>query len=802
MDPVASGQLRPQTLVTGRSAVGSASSPQAPVKKPEIAAPQPSISAPTSSTVGGVETRHNPDGTVLQKAASGLSVATDADGGKQVSFGTGESFRWDAQGEVSADQGIEPKLSKTEDGLTLLSFQDRDENTVQVQPDSLTYEVLNKQKNLAQVYHPDGFQEIVAFGKVREGDGKISDYQHHLVLDPQGQVVDSSGFEGVALDGRKLSFDLGNGARTERTLARPLPGQTAFEPSVKAERQDTPPAVKTDGPMAILEEPPAVEAAASPVVNTEVSAPSSPFAGLTDIQKDFFAGADQQGVTFDQTTSGLVMRHEGETRSFLLPNGDSFRTNGRDVEVLGETPRAENARVVEEGDSQLLAYSDAEGNNHTLDISTGDYEVSNRQGSLTQGFKADGTLEYGVRGTYTSEAGKPQQYHHQATFGQNGALISKEGFDDLQIQGEMMNFTLPNGIETDRELVQAADHSVNIPKKLVLSEGMAQEWGGGLGLADQLLGLSAAQPVAPAPNIDPVSAPSAPVGLVPPQAPGWRPGQSRVSLPDGSGTVSTLPNGYQIVSGPEPYAIDTASQRVPLERGQMTLESGEVSQLLSLRTPEGIGYSIFSHNMDTMVSSADGKITQMVSPQGKILTSVSDGAAKFLYEFDPARGTAGTPGTAFDPKFPDRLLVSGAPGGGYQLPHSMLAPNSQAGHAGPSGADGANAQPPHSGYLAGPGGVAEGVRPSFWERFKGAFTNENPWDPQFAAQRQQDHQQYFQGPQNSAPYPAGFHQTGTGSMADQMAAMQRQNNVMLAGMTAMTALPMLNMMFFSPFGGF
>ncbi len=799
MDPVALGQLRPQTLVSGRNVVTNASPTQAPVTpKVETVATTPLPATPSSTFSGGIETRQNPDGTTLQKAASGMSVSTETDGSKHVQLRSGESFRWTSEGVTTSDHGIEPKLSKTEDGLTLLSFQDKDDNTVQVQPDSLTYEVLNKQKNLAQVYHPDGFQEIVAFGKFRESDGTISDYQHHLVLDPQGQMVDSSGFEGMALDGRKLSFDLGNGARTERTLARPLPGQEAFEAPTKPTLEVP---TNSDGPLAILEDP--TVASVSEEKATVAQAPTSPFSELTDIRKDFFAGADQPGVSFDQTTSGLVMRHEGETRSFLLPNGDSFRTNGRDVEVLGETPRAENAQIVEHGDGQLLAYSDSDGNHHSLDISSGDYEVSNPEGSLTQGFRADGTLEYGVRGSLTNEVGEPETYHHQASFAQNGSLISKQGFDDLRIQDGVMSFTLPDGTEVDRTLLQATEHSVNIPKKLVLSEGMAQEWGGGLNLADQLLGLSPTPPVAVPPAAEPIAAPKVPGELVAPAGPGWRPGQTRVGFPDGTGTVSTLPNGYKIVSGAEPYAIDATGQRVPLERGQMALESGEISQLLSLRTPEGVGYTIFSHNMDTMVSSADGKVTQMVSPHGKVLTSVMDGGSKVLYEFDPMSGTAGTPGTGFDPRFPDRLIVQGAPGGSYQLPHSMLAPNGQTANApyqsfGASSSEGAA---PHSGYLAGAGGTAEGVRPSFWERFKAAFTNENPWDPAMAAQRQQDQQQMFQGPMNSTPYPAGYHQVGH-PMSDQLASMQRQNNLMMAGMTAMTALPMLNMMFFSPFGAF
>ncbi len=811
MDPVASNQIRSQSLIGAKPAsVGSTAAPRQQAPKVEVqASPRPV--APASTSVGGVETTRSADGTISQKAVSGLGVTTDADGGKEVSLGSGESFRWDDTGVSSNDPSLKPTLTRTEDGLNLISFVDKDENTVQVQPDSLTYEVLNKKKNLSQVFHPDGFQEVVAFGQFREADGSRTDYQHHLVYNPQGELVDSSGFHDMALDGRKMSFDLGNGVRTERTLARPLPGQPSFGPEVKSEPQ----AAAASAPMTMMEEPVALPKSEAPTApapaETASAAQPTPFSGLTDIKNDFFAGHDQEGVAFDQTPSGLVMRHEGETRAFLLPNGDSFRTNGKDVETLGESPRAKNVRIVDEGDNQLLAYSDLDGNRHTLDISSGDYEVSNRQGSVTQGLKADGTTEYGVRGTYTSESGKPQQYHHKASFSQNGALLSKEGFDDLKVEGTSMKFTLPNGVETDRELIESAPDPINIPKKLVLKEGFAQEWGGGVSLADQLLGLGgaptgigAAAPSAPTNPTSPVEAPQAA-----PAGPTWRPGQARQSLPDGSGTVSVLPNGYQIISGPEPYAIDTQGQRLPVGRGQTTLESGETSHLLSVRTPEGVSYTICSQNLDTIVTSADGKVSQMVSPQGKVLTSVTDNGRKVLYEFDPGKGTTGTPGVGFDPRFPDRLMVAGTPEG-YKLPHPMMPPNGMPGNSplsAPGGQVGADAamseQNPElsSGYLAGPGGVGQGVQPSFWQRFKSAFTNENPWDPATAAAREQDQQRMFGGPMGSAPYPAGYQQVPY-SMDEQLRAMQRQNNWMMAGTVAMTALPALSMMFFNPYGMF
>lgn len=831
MDPVASSQVRLQAPMVGRTPAPGASAVGRTAPASQAPSSPPLQTNPTEE--GGVRTVRDADGSLSRTALSGLRVKADPQGAQEISLASGEAFRWDSRGVASSDPELSPSLTRTPDGLTLLSFQDKNENTVQIQPDSMTYEVLNKKKNLAQVFHPDGFQEVVAFGQFRQPDGSKTDYQHHLVLDPQGQVVDSSGFHEMAVEGNRLSFDLGNGVRTERTLARPLPGQpplvAADEPAASTA---SPAAANT--PLAVLQEPsvPVGPPVTAPV-EAETGAPS-PFAHLSDIKSDFFAAHDRPGVAFDETPSGLIMRQEGETRAFLLPNGDSFRTDGERLEVLGETPRAKNPRLVDQGEDQFLAYSDPEGNRHRLDINTGDYEVSNRQGSVTQGFRADGTLEYAARGTYTSESGQPQQYHHRASFSQQGTLLSQEGFDDLQISGTQMKFTLPNGVETDRELVQGAPRELRIPKKLVLEEGIAQEWGGGVSLADQLLGLpggaGGAIPGATSPSMG-VPAPGADSPrTAPPVTPSgvsWRAGQSRTALPDGSGTVSVLPNGYQIVSGPEPYAIDAQGNRLAVERGLNTQESGELSHLLTVRTPEGVAYTITSGNLDTMITSADGKISQLVSSQGKVLTAITEGAGKFLHEFDPRTGMSVGPGTSFDPKTPDRLVVAGAPQG-YQLPHPLLPPadGAGAGFASPGAPEGTFAPPntyldreapSNDGYLAGPGAVGEGVHPSFWQRFKAAFSNENPWDPAIAAARQQDQQHIFDGPSATPPYPAGFQYTpypGAGVGADRMQqpmspqmeqqirAMERQRNLMMAGTVAMTALPALSMMFFNPFGGY
>jgi HD-GYP domain-containing protein (c-di-GMP phosphodiesterase class II) len=1100
---------------------------------------------------GGVITSTTAEGFLCKTADTGLSVVT-SDKGQEISLPSGESFRWNESGltPLNEESSKSASLTKTADGLTLISFQDKDGNTVQIQPDSLTYEVLNKQKNLAQVYHPDGHQEVVAFGKFRGSDGKITDYEHHAVYAPDGQLVASQGFNGLAVDGRKLTFDLGTGVRTERVLAKPLPGQQPFvqapqpspissgaanalaifgtEPLLAGNGLNGATALQATSPGSFQESAAALSSA-TPVVEENPAATSSSAAGQTaapgasaagasaaaaataavapsnqesrlelldllkdprwssqlqgsklaelrwqlespnadvkglltqaygqleggytaahsqraiesigiplaeaaglspedqkavaevgqfydigklavpqeildfpgkwpddkrgewaekignhvhpdllapmmkalgisekgqqailfhhqtpngtyhksvaapaydqlspaarvvgladtvdamlnskanynrpearaltldevegrlkadaekgkvdpdlystlfgkmipemkeaasvaefqalpDISKDFFAGADAPGVTFDETPSKLVMRQEGPSRAFLLPNGDSFRTDGKHLQVLGENPRVKNPRIVVEGDSQLLAYSDDHGNKHTLDINTGDYEVSNRQGTLTQGLKADGTHDYGVRGTFTTESGKPQQYFMKASFGEGGTLLSKEGFDDLRIQGNQMTFSLPNGVETTRTLIDAAEMPVNIPKKLVLSGGVAEEWGSALALADSFLNPAAAgatvsaggQAGTESSNASPETSATKPTGNagdVKTNAETQRPrapGQVRQPLPDGSGSVSTLPNGIQIVDGKEIYATDPAGKRLPVQKSQLASETGE-RYLLSVITGDGIGYTIANDNLDLIVQSPDGKVHQLVSPNGRILTSIMDPDTgnQHLHESDPFKGAVGSPGTRIDPRFPDRIFVDGSPVGSYKVPHpfgpvpgpvppnsGQMPPNSgqvppDSGQVPPNSGQvppdsgqnpgwargGPDGQDPQggwsngdSGYLAGAGGVQQGFQPNFWQRLKGAFTNENPWNPNDPVAGQ--------NPRNTR-YPGNYNQYDP--VAAQWQQIQRNNQMMMGGMGMgmggmgmggmgmgmMNQMSMMNMMFYSPFG--
>lgn len=855
MEQIPTNLIKTAAIKGGTAKLSSTSNPA--VKKQ--ADQEQTVSTQQTSKVlkeNGVTTSTTAEGFRAQTSDTGVSVVT-TDKGQEVTLPTGHSFQLTDEGlrPLNEESSQGASLIKTDENLLLISFQDKDGNTVQVQPDSLTYEVLNKQKNLSQVFHPDGHQEVVAFGKFRDPEsGQISEYEHHVVYDPSGQVVANQGFQDVAVEGRKLSFDLGNGVRTERTLARPLPGQPPFEEAPAS--KETPVSSAALNPLSIFGEQPVVGGlelgsatglGATSVLNTvaDVSAgsaastllqgatvstpvtseqvrtqeapvgekPGDPaeaqalaeFQSLPNIHKDFFAGADKEGVAFDQTTSGLVMRQEGNSRAFLLPNGDAFRTDGKHLEIIGESPRAKNARIVVEGEAQLLAYSDPDGNNHRLDINSGDYEVSNRQGTLTQGVKADGTREYSARGTYTTEAGKPMQYFHKATFGAGGALLSKEGFDDLRISGNSMAFTLTNGVETDRKLIQDAGHEVSIPKKLVVTGGFADEWGAGLALADQLL-----DPTSAVSSSAPVHAAQVPNQNPPVQGP-RAPGVVRMPLPDG-GAVSTLPNGIRINDSSEGLtALDPMGNPMQVQKSVLASDTGE-SYLMTVHTPDGVGYTIANNNLDMIVQSADGKVHQLVGPTGKVLTSIMDNGNQHLVEKDPFNGVTGSPGTRIDPRFPDRVFVDG-PGGTYhyQVPHPLAQPtpvppgqtNPGAGQVPPDGQEFGGMDPDwnersysNNGHLAGPGGTAEGFRPSFWQRLKGAFTGENPWDAQSRMQTGFDQRQ-MHGNRFSGGYPSRQYEFDP--QAAQWAQFNQQYQ-MNSWMLAMQQMQTMSMMFFTPMG--
>ncbi len=832
MDALSSNPIKSAALKGGAPKLTTAA-PAKPAVAPQPAAPSTSLpQGPVTTRENGVSTTVTPDGLRSQTSDTGVSVRT-GEQGQEISLPSGQSFRLDEQGVHSTgdESGQGATLSQTEDGA-LISFQDKEGNTVRVQPDSLTYEVLNKQKNLSQVFHPDGHQELVAFGKYRApGSDKISDFEHRVLYSPSGELLDSQGFQGLAQDGRKLSFELPGGVRTERTLAKPLPGQPAFEETAPAA---APPSSASVNPLAIFGDEPvmgaavpttlaAVETAPAPAETAPAPTPApaaeaqpqaltpeqqheadlkAEFQALPNINADFFAGADAEGVSFAQTDSGLVMRQEGNSRAYLLPNGDAFRTDGKHLEVVGENPRAQNARLVDDGDRQKLAYSDADGNRHLLDINNGDYEVSNRQGTLTQGTKADGSREYTARGTYTNEAGKPVQYENKASFSSAGTLIGKEGFDDLRIAGDDMSFTLPNGVATDRKLVEASEQPIDIAKKLVVSGGFAEEWGGALSLADELLNPSA--PPTPPATATP-TAPSAPAGQ-PQVARGA--GFSREALPDGT-FLNSLPNGIQIRVGAEGAASALDANGQPLEVSRQDAADGAGGYWLQVRDGNGVGYAISNKNMDLMVQSPDGKVGQLVNPHGKVLTTINDNGNQHFMETDPTWGSAGSPGTRVDPRQPGLIFVDGPTGPvAYGLPFPL-------GGARPAPMPGADGLPPQGfedpmgaagatpgadpaerqSYLAGPGETAQGYNPTLWQRLKGAFTNENPW------QAGPHSSGGFVDPRTQG-YPGSYQQVDP--LAAQMAMMNQQNQMMMIsnmGWGMMNQMQMMNTMFFTPGAG-
>ncbi len=850
MEPLASAQMKAPSTIGGTKRAanivggGHVASPKAPEEN-KVAAP--ALPA-TSTKTNGITARTLPDGSYNQTSESGMKVST-FEFDQEISLPTGEQFRWNDEGvtAVNGEQPVKAELTATEDGLPLITFKDENRNTVRVLPDSLTYEVLNKAENLAQVFLPDGHQEVVAFGRFKGPDGKVSEYEHHAVYSPSGEVVNAEGFQGLEVEGRKLSFQLENGVRTDRTLARPLPGQAPFEKAPVTESREPSsglaPLTLFDDQATMLSEP-FLTTAESTGTASQASAKLAdpkPFEGLPDLSTDFFAQVEDpsRSVEFEEKDSKVIFRDEEGSRAVLLPNGDSFRTDGVNLEVLGEAPTAKNARLVEEGDQRLLAYTDKSGNHYQVDIAKGDYEVSNRQGTLTQGFKADGSTDYTVRGTYTTESGKPEQYQHRATVGAEGQLLSKEGFDDLKVSGNSMKFTLPNGEATSRKLIEGTEHSLDVPPKLELTGAVADEYGGALAFAQQFLGVSTPQPVtASAPMADGI----APANPPPSQTPS---GMSRVPLTDGSGTETIMPNGFSVFDKDEAFALSPDGRRFDVTKSPYSNDKGEFN-LLSFQDTDGTGYTVNSEDLKLIVQSRDGKVHQLVSEEGKVLTAIRDGENKHLMETNPWNGkSVGSPGTRFDPRFPDRVFVDGSPVGGYEVPHHLSPPGFGGGRGGPDqgpsgvggpagftqqqgmpgmqgfpsmdsmqpfmgGPNGQDYGPGPNGqdysqmdgspsYMAGPGQPQQGFQPSFWQRLKGAFTGQNPW--QYGARMESGYvPPQANGGQGGASRMGGF--PGSYQQYDPMAAqihqMNQMNNVMMASTMGMSLMNSMSMMFYSP----
>ncbi|MCA9781853.1 MAG: hypothetical protein KC800_34280, partial [Candidatus Eremiobacteraeota bacterium] len=427
----------------------------------------------------------------------------------------GHSFKMkDGNIEVLGGSAKEVSVSNdNKEGSDIISFKDKSGDLVQVEPDSMTYSVTRKSHSAAgvtQVFYSNGDQEVTAFGY---GDGKP--YEKTAMFDEKGSLLGQQGFGELKTGAQEISFDVGGNA-VKRSLARPLPGQEAVAPQAKEAAKPAEGAVNA-APTSLLAEGPSLLALPSgvtpgilqsggkteqaPAQQPKVETPSvqadtpqaqpktqdSPFPDMPKFDAGFFdMKNDSESVVMNQTQSGVVVREEGGTRSFKLPTGDMFRTDGESVEVLGDKSRAKNARVVVEDGNQLLAFRDKNRNNYQLNVNTGDISITNSNGTLKQSLNADGTQEFEARSTHTTDAGSKEHSFHKAKFGADGTLVEKSGFDHLEVGEKSLVHTLPNGEVSVRNLMEPTSVRYNEPKPD--APGVEQGWGDSQSAVDAILG--------------------------------------------------------------------------------------------------------------------------------------------------------------------------------------------------------------------------------------------------------------------------------------------------------------------------
>lgn len=102
--------------------------------------------------------------------------------------------------------------------------------------------------------------------------------------------------------------------------------------------------------------------------------------------------------------------------------------------------------------------------------------------------------------------------------------------------------------------------------------------------------------------------------------------------------------------------------------------------------------------------------------------------------------------------------------------------------------------------MAGPGGTAEGFQPNFWQRLKGTFTGENPWDNQGMGMGANGFDQRAMYGYGATPYPGSFQQHHP--MLGQIEQTVRMNEMVLQTQMVMGMMTQMSTMFFSPMGMF
>lgn len=832
-----------------------------PVKKavaPTEAKPQTQVSAPTTKAVAGfdergIQTLSNADGSVSQKSQSGVQLNTAADGVKTLTLPGGEgSFKLEGdQVEVTSGEAKGASIFTNPEGLQLVAYNDKAGNHIQVHPDSMTFEVMNPGQTVSQVFHPNGYQEVVALGNEKLPDGKTQSYEKRALFDQSGEMVQQQGFSGFDVKGNKLSFDLGSGKAT-RTLPRPLPGQTVETPA----KTETSAASVNSAPTSLLAEQPmlltgpeqplllegpknnsqtAQATSADPAKEAADAAKAERkerLESLKSVGADYFTPKElPEGSVIGDTPSGVVRRMDKDAIGFSLPTGDQFRTDGELVAVLGDNPRAKNARLVEEDGRTVIAYRDAQRNNYQLDVNTGDLEVSNPDGSLKQKLFADGRESITATSVHTSEAGKVSTSTHGLLLDPDGSIHQQSGFDNLKIGSKHLEYTLPNGKTTVRNLLMETKGKVKEPEPQS-APGISEGWGDTDSVANSVLGKP--DPAVPATNA--ATGAEQPKEL---QKSGpTLSGISREELPDGT-TKTTLPSGISFVDGGEtPYATDADGTRLEVLKQEVPSDGGYI---LYTKGKSGIGYTIAPEHLDFICEGKEGKVHQLVKANGEILTSITDNGNQHVHQFDTKKmGYQGSPGVVADPRTPDKLYVMDSPQNRvYTLPHPYPLPENMPGNPGqgmPPGQQpswpqfpgdqgipgvppnnmgqpgmppnmGQPGMPPNMGQPGMPGMSQPGVQPSFWDKVKNWFG----FGHQQQAQQTMGPQGVYQGqgqyPPGPPPYMGGMPgcQYQYDPIAQQTRQIDRFNKVMMGMNVATMGLTMLSTMampcMFFPFGG-
>lgn len=767
----------------------------------------------------GLLTTSKSDGSVVVAARSGVALETSPDGVKTLSLPEEESkFRLQGEKvEVSGGSAREAKLLTNSEGLTLVTYSDKDGNHVQVHPDSMTYEVMNKAQTVSQVFHPNGFQEVVALGNEKLSDGRTQYFEKRALFDDSGSLIDQQGFSNFRLEGRKISFALGTGTAS-RTLPRTLPGQS-MEPNsphahpasvensaptalladdslllVGTEQPSSQESARASAPMPLLMEGPALLGQETP--SAKAGSAQSPddakierrqrMDALRSVESGYFSDESlPEGSVLGDTPSGVIRRMDKDSIGFSLPTGDQFRSDGELVVALGDNPRAKNVRLVEEDGRTLIAYRDAQRNSYQFDVNTGDLEVGNPDGTLHQKLYADGRESIRATSVHTTEAGSVKTSSHELLIDSDGSIHQQTGFEDLKIGSKHLEYTLPNGTKTVRNLLLETKGKVAEPE-LKIAPGVAEGWGDVDDIAGGILGRS---PSSQAHGPEEAQQPREPQAFPPTVS-----GVLREELPEGE-IKTTLPSGLSFIDGEEPYALDVNGNRLEVLKREVPSQGGYI---LYTKGSDGIGYTIAPEHLDFIAEGRDGKVHQLVRGDGRILTAISDGENKHTHQFDTATMTyQGSPGVVADINTPGQLYVMDSPQNRvYELPHPYPVP--------PTPPEQGMPQQPGYGQMP-PGAGQPPVEPSFWDKVKNWF-GATPSSPTTGP---------AVGPQAGHPYSAGGAPNYLGGMpgshyqydplAQQMRTIQTTTNVMNILSTVSIGASLLSTMamptMFYPFSG-